>query len=245
MEANEHDQLKEAAKIIKKDEEKRSKRGDAYLDRVSYLVDKYRTALFFIFFQMIVILLLTFGYLSVKQSVIVEVVMPKVVKDSNYGELRVGISSANDMYYKVWGEEIVRLTVNTEPETMQENFNGFYSMLHPKIEKTYRKTFNKFVQQNVTNKITSKFEELKHVIERDGDHVTYSVKGVLQTNVDGFKNEKYLCNYSFGFEIVNYMLFIDQYKKKCEPIVKDEGLDATGSIMGSEPIATDKTEVKR
>ncbi|MHC3995770.1 TraE/TraK family type IV conjugative transfer system protein [Thiomicrolovo sp. ZZH C-3] len=233
------DTLDEAKELIEKSEKRRQKnqKKSPYLVRIDYLVEKYRTALFFVFFQIIVILILTAEIVSVKDRVVMSVNLPKTIHEGDYGQVEVGMNDSNDLFYKVWGKYLIESTAQAKPEEVQENFNELHSMMHRSVATSFKPVLDKYAAYNVKNKITTEFKAEPFKVDRnpdeydDDDIVVVRTGGVQTRKIGRLKKERYSCDYSIAFKTFNYQLFVMGYKRKCEPL--DLGGDTAGEGMRS------------
>lgn len=215
---------KEALDIIKNAENKKNKRQyTGYLDKVNYLADKYRSAVFFIFLQFFVILFLIFGYLSVKSNIVVEVILPKVVKDTDYGKLKIGINSSNPLYYKVWGEYIVTMLLNSNADNIVENISTFQNIIYPDVYNKYKKDLKKMKDYIIKNDADLKYKEVKKNISIKNGEALFSSSGILTSKLGRYKSKKSNCTVNIKMKTENYMLFVTSFVKQCKNLNIEDG----------------------
>lgn len=202
-------------KYEKKDIEKNGK-GSAYIEKTNYLVEKYKTALFFIFVQLLVILLLIFGYLSVKKSTVVEVVLPKIVKDTDYGKLHIGIDTSNELYYKVMGSYIVNTILNTDKNKIEKDSDILKKMMFPEVEKHYEKKIDSYKNFIIKNDAKVKYTEISEKVSiSDKGEALFESYGKVNIQLGQYKTKTSLCTTSVKMVTKNYMLFVTSFVKEC------------------------------
>lgn len=218
------DTIKQIDKIAKKDTKKNGTKS-SYIERTNYLAEKYRSSLFFIFLQFFVIIFLTFGYLTVKKNTVVEVVLPKVIKDSEYGKLKIGIGTANELYYRVWGGFIAESVLNINKDNLDENINILKKMMLPSVLKEYSgkiRSLKKFV---IDNRAVMNYSMLESsTVIKDGIGI-YKSKGVVGVKLGKYKKKDELCHIEVKMQVKNYMLFITSFVKQCEKTEIESGDD--------------------
>ena len=204
--------------LEKKVVSKKGKSG-AFLDKTNYLVEKYRTALFFIFLQLFVILFLIFGYLSVKSDTVVEVMLPKVIKDTDYGKLKIGINSSNKLYYQIFGSYLVKMLFSSDSSNIDKNILTFKRLIYPENIGKYSKNIEDFKNFVVTNSATLSYLPLEEStkINKKGIAV-FSSKGVLGTKIGNYPKKKSICTTKIKMFTKNYMLFVSALDKTCTDI---------------------------
>lgn len=202
-------------KLKKKDLKKNGKKG-AYLSRIDYLVEKYKTALFFLFVQMLTILLLIFGYLNIKAKTTVEVRLPKVVKDTDYGVLKIGLNESNSLYYRIMGNYFTESMFNANADNIEERTIEFKKILYPEIYEQYGKNIDEFKNFVVNNKASLSYNELKSDVKINEDKsALFTTKGVLDIKIGSFGKKQQLCTTKVKMITENYMLFILGFSKTC------------------------------
>jgi len=219
----------EAKKLIKKSKDKDVKKNGpsgAYLDRIDYLVEKYKTALFFVFAQLLVILLLLFGYLNMKSNTTVEVLLPKIVKDTDYGKLKIGLNSSNKLYYKIMGNYISTLMLNSKFDNINENTIEFKKLLYPDVYDKYVKNIDGFKDFIINNKVKLSYKELSSNITMEkGKKALFSTKGILNMELGSFDKKRQICTTEVEMITKNYMLFVTAFSKTCVKLKNNSGND--------------------
>jgi len=211
-----------AKSIIEKEEEKAIKKNGkygVYVEKINYIADKYKSALFFIFLQLMVILILVFGYFTVKEHTVVEVVLPKVIKDTDYGKLKIGINSSNPLYYQVWGRYVSETLFNSNPKNIKKNIEDVKRMIYPEVLEKYSKPLIDFKEFIILNSASLNYQEVKSSIKiLEDNSALFQTEGVLETKIGMYKSKKSFCKTSVKMMTSHYMLFITSFVKKCSPI---------------------------
>lgn len=195
------------------------KNGDttAYIDRANYLLEKYRSALFFLFAQGLVILYLIFGFLSIKENTVVEVMLPKVVKDTDYGKLKVGINSSNELYYKIFGSYIVSMILNSNSGNIEESIGTLKNLIFPDSFNMYAEKLDSFAAFIERNKASLKYVEYESTTSVDSSgEALYVSKGMIKTKIGDYADKDSVCTTKVRMITKNYMLFVTSFVKSCD-----------------------------
>ena len=214
--------IDEIEKIEKKDIKKNGE-ASAFVEKTNYLVEKYRSALFFIFFQMFIILFLLFGYLSIKSNTIVEVDLPKIVKDSDYGKLKIGIGVANELYYTVWGRYVVDSVLNIDVKSMDEKLAVLSKMMLPSVLTKYSKKLKDFRRFIADNNAVLKYTSTESSTEIVDGIGVYKSKGVERIKLGEYDEKKQLCDVEVKMQVKNFMLFITSFQRTCQDVTHKNG----------------------
>ena len=219
MEKNATEQVNE---MVEKDVKKNGKKG-AYIERVNYLSEKYKSSLFFIFLQLMIIIFLIFGYLGVKENTIVEVVLPKIVKDSEYGKLKIGIGVANELYYKVWGDYITNSILNINKKNVHEHMSVLEKMMLPSVYKEYKNKLESYKSYVITNDAKINYTELESTIKIIDGEAIYKSKGRESIKLGQYKKSNQICNVEVKMKVENYMLFLTSFQRNCADTNSESG----------------------
>lgn len=190
----------------------------AYLEKANYLLDKYRSAMFFIFFQILIILLLTYGYLATKSNTTVEVLLPKIVKDSDYGKLKIGLNESNELYYKVFGYYIVQYLYNANPTDIKDKIITLKSLIYPSKLPQYENSIDAFEKNIINNSITMKYVETESNVSMKDGIANYYSAGVLTEKVGEYSSTKKFCKTNIEMFTKQYMLFVNSISKECKSL---------------------------
>jgi len=212
----------EMSKLKNKDVKKNGGKT-AYIDRANYLLEKYRAALFFLFVQGLVILYLLFGFLSIKQNTIVEVMLPKIVKDTDYGKLKIGIDTSNDLYYKIFGSYIVEMVMNARKSNIDGKVEVLKKLLFPEVLGEYGKRINSYADFIKKNNADVRYTEYEHSVStNENKETTYVSKGLLKIKLGRYPEKKSICETKVKMITKNYMLFVTSFVRKCESSMDEE-----------------------
>lgn len=213
---------KESTEMIEKYKEKDIKkngRTSAYIERTNYLVEKYKTALFFIFVQLLVILFLIFGYLNIKSNTVVEVMLPKVLKDTDYGKLKIGINGSNKLYYKIFGSYISEMVLNSNKKNVVQNTDILKELIYPEVLSIYSKKIDNFQRFVVNNDAELKYTQLEESISiNENKEGVYLTKGHLKTRLGVYNEKDSICTVEVKMVTKSYMLFVTSFVKHCSDI---------------------------
>ena len=198
------------------------KSGKRYLDQLDYLIERNRLLIFFVLFQIAVIIMLIIGYLGLKKDLVLRVDIPP--KFYQTGMLYVGSMKANDLYYKVWGEYLVRELANFSPDTIGKHLNNVLYMLDPDKVTFYQHLFAKKLQSVTENQMVREFIPSTVSVESDnGENGTVIVKGVAKENIgNGLSISYKKCTYTLKMKIENYHLFVESIDEQCIEIPLSE-----------------------
>jgi len=188
-----------------------------YIDKINEHIEKNKTLWFFSLFLLIIIFILSLAYLNIRTTV--NITLPKVVL-VNGGRVTIGEDSANQTFYKAWGRYVVYEIGNYNNNNIHSKIVELSSYLKPSLFKKYKKSFTDFEKNVVENSIKEKFTLEKDYVQGKTTNAIYKAEGVVEREISHIAKEKLFCTYRIGFEIINYHLFINQYRKKCEPIGK-------------------------
>lgn len=198
------------------------KSGKRYLDQLDYLLERNRLLIFFALFQIAVIIMLIVGYFGLKKDLVLRVDIPPKLYQT--GTLYVGSIKANDLYYKVWGEYLVRQFANFSSDTIGKHLNNVLYMLDPDKVTFYQHLFAKKLQSVTENQMVREFTQTSISVKSDsGENGVVTIKGVAKENIgNGLSISYKKCIYTLKMKVENYHLFVESIDEKCFEIPLDE-----------------------
>lgn len=189
--------------------------GGKYLDQMQEYAETHKIDVFSKLILAILLILLAVGYMSLKNSMEMKVDIPTSIRES--GEMRVGYSTANDLYYMVWGQFFVDQYTSLDPINVTKKLNDILAFLEPSKSKIYAQEFSKKADYIKKNKIKQTYirekESMLEGVSQDGMRVFHS-KGVLVESIGGVDIRK-SCEYKLGIRIENYRIFYGAIEEKC------------------------------
>lgn len=203
---------------LEKKDIKKNGKNSAYLEKANYLLEKYKSAMFFVFFQILIILLLIYGYLTTKSDTTVEVMLPKIVKDTDYGKLKIGLNESNELYYKIFGRYIVNDLYNSNESNINDKIIVLKSLIYPEKLPDYEKSIDNFAENIIQNGITVTYKETEGEVNTSNGISNYKSKGVLNIKIGKYSKKEEFCETNIEMFTKNYMLFVNSISRSCRDI---------------------------
>lgn len=168
--------------------------------------------------QAVIIMVLVFGYLQLKETVSVHVELPSTIYQSKDLTIRKGLNWANKDYYDVWGKALVEEISDFTLDTAPEKFALLQKMMRPSIALKKDAEIQAFVKAIITNKISQKFTILKESIpiKLPEDITRMEFNGISKQKVGNKEIVPKECHYTIDLKIYeDGVLYVENIGTNC------------------------------
>ena len=168
--------------------------------------------------QTVIILVLVFGYLQLKETVSIQVELPSKIYHSKDMTIRKGLNWANKDYYDVWGkalaEEISVFTI----DDASEKFALLQKMMRPSIALKKDAEIQEFIKTIIANKISQNFTILKDAepIKLPENVVRMEFNGIAKQKIGNKEIAPKECKYTVDLKIYDDgVLYVENIGTDC------------------------------
>jgi len=168
----------------------------------------------------VAIVILSFAFISIRETTQVKVELPATFIYKNAPVVVAGIHGANKVYYKLWGEYIVKQLANFSYENIEQKAKLIEEMMRPARFVKKEKEINGFVKNLSTNLMKQKYipsdinitniDESKGIIRS----ATVFVNGLAYQSI-GRKNSKKECKYNVVLHYIKGVLYVEDFGTDC------------------------------
>lgn len=188
--------------------------GKEAADEATRAVLSNRTLIFLSGLFILLALLSFWGYVRLSQNITVKVVMP------GYEEMIVGQDSANDEYFKIWGNALVRYASNFDQDNVEERIYQATKLFKRSKYLEEKHKFENFVESVKANRIRQEFRPYEGKnewgIKRiSRSHVEYFQKGMATQFVGRGTPIQKECSYKIVLYVEGGQVYEDAFSTDC------------------------------
>ena len=198
----------------------KTKAGEEFIS----VVDKYKSITQYLWriivIESIVIVFLAFGYFELKETTRVQVELPSKLIYKYTPIVVAGISGANDEYFKMWGNYIIKELSNINYENVSQKLKLLSKMMHPQDYVSEKAKFNGLEKYITNSLLQQKFKITDSklvVISKENDLIKESViivKGDANQLIGKNPLSKE-CSYKVKFEYQQGVIYVKKFTTDC------------------------------
>lgn len=190
--------------------------GKVYVDRLMKAIEDNRILAFITLAQIIIIFMLILGYIALSKKIVVRVDLPpKLYTD---GKIGVGMYSANDLYYKVWGKYVINELANYDPHTIDTKVKEIEYLLEPDFFTKGSQKLLELARYVKENMVRHEFLPIRYTLTEDNVFIAEGVgKSIIGDNLSVMYEK---CTYKVKFSVTDYRIFINNLSIECTKIPK-------------------------
>jgi hypothetical protein len=191
--------------------------GQKYYDQIGEYVETHKRDAFTKLLLGILIILLVFGYMRISKNMQMTMEVPATLRES--GKISIGYDSANDLFFKVWGEYFVDEYTSLSPQNVTTKLNHLLSMTESQKAVVYKELLDKKAMYIKKNRISTKYTPNKEIVlpKKQGNLHIFHSEGLLQERIGNVKIN-YHCEYNVGLMVRKYRLLVGLLNEKCKKI---------------------------
>lgn len=191
--------------------------GKEYEDKTDSLFQVNKILWRFAILESFVILVLTVGYLQLKETVSVTVDLPSKIYLDNGVKLKRGINWANKAFFQVWGRGLVHEISDFTEDNVNKKMAFLVKMMRPSVALKKDDLIAKYTKGIINNKIKQKFSVLKEkVIDISKSEKQMVYEGIANQTVGIQKMKPKECKYAFTLKIFkNGVVYVEDIGTDC------------------------------
>ncbi|WP_152182874.1 TraE/TraK family type IV conjugative transfer system protein [Sulfurimonas indica] len=168
----------------------------------------------------VAIVILSFAFMSIRETTRVNIELPATLIYKNAPVVVAGIDGANKVYYRMWGEYVIKELSNFTYETIGKKVQLLKKMMRPTRFVEKKKEIDIFTNTLSKNLMSQKFipedTNLSNVIESKGiiRSATITVNGIAFQSISKEKSKKE-CKYDVDLRYVKGVLYVEDFGTDC------------------------------
>ena len=175
----------------------------------------------FIIIETIVIMVLTFSFFSLKETVRVSVELPAKFIYKYSPVVLAGIKGANVTYYKLWGRYLTEEIGNVNPVNIDKKINLLIQTFYPPSYVKEKSVLQKLTQAIKENLITQTFQILEiksKILKKEDDlikELELTVTGKAVQKIGKTKKITKMCAYKYKMKFIEGKLYVEKIGTNC------------------------------